>query len=102
MGCFAAAAFYQPEPETLDCIRALYPLKDEFGDRFRLNVNTVVCAENYTEIEKLSAHLWDNFRLDGHYFNIIRGETKAGASIKQVPPEVLPEIYALASRLTKR
>jgi MoaA/NifB/PqqE/SkfB family radical SAM enzyme len=88
--------------KTLDCIRALYPLKDEFKDRFRLNVNTVVCAENYAEIERLSAFMWENFRLDGHYFNIIRGETKAGAQIKQVPPEVLPEIYALASKLTKR
>jgi MoaA/NifB/PqqE/SkfB family radical SAM enzyme len=87
---------------TLDTIRALYPLKDEFADRFRLNVNTVVCAENYQEIEKLSAFMWNNFRLDGHYFNIIRGETKAGASIKQVPPEALPEIYARASKLTKR
>ena len=88
--------------KTLDCIRALYPLKDEFRDRFRLNVNTVVCAENYAEVEKLSAFMWENFRLDGHYFNIIRGETKAGAAIKRVPPEALPEIYALASRLTKR
>ncbi len=87
---------------TLETIRALYPLKDEFGDRFRLNVNTVVCAENYAEIERLSEFMWQNFRLDGHYFNIIRGETKAGASIKRVPPEVLPRIYALASRLTKR
>lgn len=88
--------------KTLDCIRALYPLKDEFQDRFRLNVNTVVCAENYAEVEKLSQFMWENFRLDGHYFNIIRGETKAGASIKQVPAEVLPAVYALVSRLTKR
>ena len=88
-------------PKTLDCIRALYPLKDRFTDRFRLNVNTVVCAENYAEVERLSSHLFDNFRLDGHYFNIIRGETKAGARIKQVPAGVLPDIYALAARLTK-
>ena len=87
---------------TLDCIRALYPLKEKYGERFRLNVNTVVCAENYTEIEQLSAYLWENFRLDGHYFNLIRGETKAGATIKQVPPEVLPEMYARVSALTKR
>ncbi len=87
---------------TLDSIRALYPLKDEFADRLRLNVNTVVCAENYEEIGRLSEFMRDNFRLDGHYFNIIRGETKAGASIKEVPPRALPEIYALASRLTKR
>ncbi len=88
--------------KTLDCIRALYPLKEKFRDRFRLNVNTVVCAENYTEIEQLSAFLWDNFQLDGQYFNIIRGETKAGATIKQVPPAVLPEMYARVAALTKR
>ncbi len=88
--------------KTLDCIRALYPLKEKYADRFRLNVNTVVCAENYHEIEKLSEHLWHNFRLDGHYFNIIRGETPDGGEIKRVPPEVLPAMYARAAALTKR
>lgn len=87
--------------KTLDTIRALYPLKDRFGSRFRLNVNTVVCAENYTEIERLSAYLWREFRLDGHYFNIIRGETKAGADIKRVPATALPAIYERVAALTK-
>ncbi len=87
---------------TLDCIEALYPLKEKFTDRFRLNVNTVVCADNYTEIEKLSEFLWKNFRLDGQYFNIVRGETKVGDQIKQVPVDVLPEMYARVSALTKR
>ena len=88
--------------KTLDCVRSLYPLKERFADRFRLNVNTVVCAENHAEMEKLAGFMWENFRLDGHYFNIIRGETKAGDSIKQVPPEVLPGLYARVSALTKR
>ena len=88
--------------KTLDCIESLYPLKEKFRDRFRLNVNTVVCAENYTEIEKLSDFLWHNFKLDGQYFNIIRGETKVGDRIKQVPPEILPSMYARVSALTKR
>lgn len=88
--------------KTLDCIRSLYPLKAKYTDRFRLNVNTVVCAENYTEIEKLSEFLWGAFRLDGQYFNIVRGRTKAGDEIKQIPPEALPEIYARAAALTKR
>jgi MoaA/NifB/PqqE/SkfB family radical SAM enzyme len=88
--------------KTLDCIRALYPLKEKFADRFRLNVNTVVCAENYAELDKLADYLWHNCQLDGQYFNIIRGETKAGAQIKQVPPEVLPQMYARVSALTKR
>jgi len=88
--------------KTLDCIESLYPLKEKYADRFRLNVNTVVCAENYTEIEKLSEFLWRNFRLDGHYFNIIRGETLVGDEIKQIPLDVLPEMYERVSSLTKR
>ena len=88
--------------KTLDCIEALYPLKEKYGDRFRLNVNTVVCAENYGQIEMLSEFMWENFRLDGQYFNIVRGETLVGEQIKQVPPEVLPAMYSHVSRLTKR
>jgi len=88
--------------KTLDCIEELYPLKDKFKDRFRLNVNTVVCAENYTEIESLAEFMWHGFQLDGHYFNIVRGETPAGEEIKQVPAEALPRIYSYAAQLTKR
>jgi MoaA/NifB/PqqE/SkfB family radical SAM enzyme len=88
--------------KTLDCIRSLYPLKELYRDRFRLNVNTVVCAENYTEIEKLSEFLWTNFRLDGQYFNIIRGETPVGEEIKRIPAEILPRMYERVSALTRR
>lgn len=87
---------------TLECIESLYPLKEKYGHRFRLSVNTVVCADNYTEIETLSDFLWKDFRLDGQYFNIVRGETKVGDKIKQVPPEILPALYARVSALTKR
>ena len=88
--------------KTLDCIESLYPLKAQYAHRFRLNVNTVVCAENYTEIEKLSEFMWANYKLDGQYFNIIRGETLVGDSIKQVPASSLPAMYAHVSKLTKR
>jgi MoaA/NifB/PqqE/SkfB family radical SAM enzyme len=88
--------------KALDCIEFLYPLKQKFRDRFRLNVNTVVCAENYTEIETLAEFMWKHFQLDGQYFNLIRGETLVGEAIKQVPADSLPAMYALVSRLTKR
>src|ERR1700755_2160505 len=39
---------------TLDCIESLYPLKERYAGRFRLNVNTVVCSENYAEVERLA------------------------------------------------
>jgi len=88
--------------KALECITSLYPLKQRYADRFRLNVNTVVCAENYLEVEKLGEFMWANFHLDGQYFNIVRGETLVGDAIKQIPPAALPGIYAFASRLTKR
>jgi len=88
--------------KALDCIEFLYPLKRKYTDRFRLNVNTVVCADNYTEVEKLGEFMWTNFRLDGQYFNIVRGETLVGEEIKEVPPAALPQIYEYASKLTKR
>ncbi len=88
--------------KALECIESLYPLKETYTDRFRLNVNTVVCADNYTEIEKLAEFMWQEFGLDGHYFNIIRGETPVGDEIKQVPAEVLPAMYAYVSQLTRR
>jgi Fe-coproporphyrin III synthase len=86
----------------LECIQALYPLKAAYGDRFRLNVNTVICAENYKEIEKLGEFMWRNFKLDGQYFNIVRGETLAGDEIKHVPAHSLTAIYRYAANLTKR
>lgn len=88
--------------KTLACIEHLYPLKEKFGSRFRLNVNTVICADNYAQIEKLGEYLWENFQLDGQYFNIVRGETKVGESIKAVPMEALTKIYQYTSDLTKR
>ena len=65
-------------------------------------MNTVVCAENYTEIDMLAEFMWQNYNHDGQYFNIVRGETLAGDHIKQVPPEVLPAMYAKVANLTKR
>ncbi|MDH3492933.1 MAG: radical SAM protein [Acidobacteriota bacterium] len=88
--------------KALRSIEYLYPLKARYGDRFRLNVNTVVCADNYSEIEMLSEYLWKNYELDGQYFNIIRGETKAGDDIKEVPAEALADIYRHAADITER
>lgn len=88
--------------KALDCIRSLDGVKRNYGDRFRRNVNTVICAENYLELETLSDYLWRNVELDGHYFNIIRGDAPAGNEVKAVPAEALPGIYRRASHLTKR
>lgn len=88
--------------KTLDCIEELYPLKAKYQARLRLNANTVVCADNYGEIQALAEFMWSSFELDGHYFNIVRGDTPVGEEIKHVPAEVLPKMYAYISELTKR
>jgi MoaA/NifB/PqqE/SkfB family radical SAM enzyme len=88
--------------KTLDCIEELYPLKEKYGDRLRLNANTVVCADNYGEIESLAEFMWHGFRLDGHYFNIVRGDTPVGEGIKHVPTDSLPKMYSFIAELTKR
>jgi MoaA/NifB/PqqE/SkfB family radical SAM enzyme len=67
-----------------------------------LNVNTVVCADNYLQVEQLAEFMWHSFRLDGHYFNIVRGDTASGDGIKHVPHEALPKMYSYVSQLTKR
>jgi MoaA/NifB/PqqE/SkfB family radical SAM enzyme len=46
--------------------------------------------------------MWHSFRLDGHYFNIVRGETPVGEEIKEIPLEALPRMYSYVSQLTKR
>ena len=88
--------------KTLDCIEALYPLKEKYQARLRLNANTVVCADNYREIQTLAEFMWNGFELDGHYFNIVRGETPVGDEIKQVPAKALTHTYSYISQLTKR
>jgi MoaA/NifB/PqqE/SkfB family radical SAM enzyme len=40
----------------------------------RLHVNTVVCRENLDEMLPLGEMLRERFDLDGHYFQVIRGE----------------------------
>lgn len=39
----------------------------------RLHVNTVVCRENLSEMLPLGAMMREQFDLDGHYFQVIRG-----------------------------
>jgi len=78
------------------------PAEGKVRARFRLNVNTVVCAENYKKSRCCQSISGRASRLDGQYFNIVRGETLAGDEIKQVPPKILPAMYAHVSKLTKR
>lgn len=42
--------------------------------RLRRNVLTVITRENYGEVEALAAYLKEHAEIDGHYFEIVRGQ----------------------------
>src|SRR5260370_41972886 len=56
--------------KTLDCMERLYPLKEKYGDRLRLNANTVACAANYDETQSLSELMCNSCQLAAHYINL--------------------------------
>ncbi len=74
---------------------------DQAGERYRdvrrlrRNVATVITSENYRELVELGRLLISADNLDGHYFEIVRGEAP-DSSLKAVP---LEELKALHRRL---
>jgi MoaA/NifB/PqqE/SkfB family radical SAM enzyme len=59
---------------------------------FRVNVNTVICAENFDHILEIAEFIKTHCRVDGHYFNMIRGNAKE-PGLKTIPTERLPGLY---------
>ena len=55
-------------------------------------VNTVITQENKDEIAALGQHFQENSDLDGHYFQIIRGDPK-DTTLQNVQPQELMQIY---------
>jgi MoaA/NifB/PqqE/SkfB family radical SAM enzyme len=78
--------------KSLETIRLARALKPRFGTRLQINVNSVICAENYNELPELGRFFLDNERLDYHYFQIIRGDA-LDKSLKRVPKEELRKLY---------
>jgi MoaA/NifB/PqqE/SkfB family radical SAM enzyme len=61
--------------------------------RLRRNVVSCVTAENYHELVELGLELLRKCGLDGHYFEIIRGDPM-DASLKRIPHEELAALHA--------
>jgi MoaA/NifB/PqqE/SkfB family radical SAM enzyme len=60
-----------------------------------LYVNTVITQENKNEVTKLGEYFKKNCDLDGHYFQIIRGDPK-DPSLQAVSTKELKQIYQAA------
>jgi Fe-coproporphyrin III synthase len=77
--------------KTLATLEAVQSCRRKFP-HFRVNINTVICAENFNHVGEIADFVKNDCAVDGHYFNIIRGNAK-DASLKQIPAERLPALY---------
>ena len=78
--------------KTLRTLEAIQPCRQKFRN-LRVNINTVICSENFEQILELADFVKQQCSVDGHYFNIIRGEAKESA-LKNIPVDRLPALYA--------
>jgi MoaA/NifB/PqqE/SkfB family radical SAM enzyme len=77
--------------KTLKTLDLIQPCRRRFPG-FRVNVNTVICAENFDHVLEIAEFIKTRCEVDGHYFNIIRGNAKEPA-LKAIPAGRLPELY---------
>jgi len=77
--------------KTLQTLKAIQPCRRDFSN-LRVNVNTVICAENFECVLDIAEFVKKNCRVDGHYFNIIRGNAPE-PGLKRIPTERLPALY---------
>ncbi len=77
--------------KTLDTLEAIQSCRRDFAN-LRVNVNTVICAENFSSVLDIAEFVKQNCQVDGHYFNIIRGNA-LDPNLKRIPTERLEPLY---------
>jgi Fe-coproporphyrin III synthase len=77
--------------KTLETLEALQPCRRKYP-RLRVNINTVICSENFEKVMDIAEFVKAHCAVDGHYFNIIRGAAKDPA-LKQIPKHRLAALY---------
>jgi len=91
--------------KVIDSARLLRQLKPRFGRRLEVHINTVITRDNLEEILPMSEWIYSEKLVDGHYFNLIRGNAK-DPGLKALSSEALrrtyPEIADLQMRYAHR
>ena len=77
--------------QAVETLGALHELRNQFP-RLTIYVNSVITHENEDEISELGNHFKGRATLDGHYFQIIRGDPK-DPQLQTVLPQKLAKIY---------
>lgn len=81
--------------------RNLRNVRARFGERFETHFNTVITRDNLEEILILAEWALSERIVDGHYFNLIRGDARNPA-LKDISPETLKKIYAGIASVQER
>jgi Fe-coproporphyrin III synthase len=91
--------------KAVESARLLRLLKPLFGRRLEVHINTVVTRDNMDEILPMAEWIYGEGLVDGHYFNLIRGDAKE-PELKRVSKDRLRQLYPgiadLQSRYAKR
>lgn len=78
--------------KVLESARHLRRLKPRFRQRLKVNVNTVITRDNMDEVVPLAELIRNEVAVDGHYFNLVRGNAKE-PELKKISRDKLRRIY---------
>jgi MoaA/NifB/PqqE/SkfB family radical SAM enzyme len=87
--------------KAIESARLLRQLKPRFGNRLEVHINTVITRDNLDEILPLAEWIYSEKLVDGHYFNLIRGNAK-DPGLKELGKEKLRRIYPEIADLQSR
>jgi len=76
-----------------ESLRRLSAVRRAYPGRLQINMNTVICAENYHQVPDLAQYALEHYALDGHYFELVRGDPQ-DRSVLDIAPEALRQVYA--------
>lgn len=75
-----------------ESIDRLVGLRRAHPGQLEVTLNSVICAENYETLPDLARHVSVHYDLDGHFFEIVRGDP-LDESVTHVPPQALRNVY---------
>lgn len=87
--------------KAIESARMLRGLKPLFQRRLEVHINTVLTRDNLDEVHALAEWVFSERLVDGHYFNLIRGNAK-DPELKNVTREKLRRLYPQIADIQKR
>jgi MoaA/NifB/PqqE/SkfB family radical SAM enzyme len=87
--------------KAVESARLLRRVREKFGSRFEVHINTVLTRDNLDEVLPLAEWILAERLVDGHYFNLIRGDAR-DPGLKSLQRQTLRELYGRISDIQRR